>query len=259
MTENYHSFAISTLGCKVNQYESQVIREQLSAAGCREDSNSPHLVVINSCAVTARAEAKTRKSIRRWLRRAPRARVVITGCGLTYSESQNRSLWEIIPPHRRGELPLDTGRDGLWGITFSADHSRAFVKVQNGCDSFCSYCVIPFLRGGPVSRPLEEAAREVTGLVRNGYREIVLTGINLGAYGRDEPGGPTDLVDLVPINNQVSYEIVELEGQIDLALAADLAGITVNQLYQLNPAFNRWATPPDGPHRLLLPRGKAAQ
>ena len=66
-------------------------------------------------------------------------------------------------------------------------------------------------------------------------------------------------LDLVPVNNQVSYEIVELEGQIDLALAADLAGITVNQLYQWNPAFNRWATPPDGPHRLLLPRGKAEQ
>jgi membrane-bound lytic murein transglycosylase D len=66
-------------------------------------------------------------------------------------------------------------------------------------------------------------------------------------------------LDLVPITNQVSYEIVELEGQIDLALAADLAGITVNQLYQLNPAFNRWATAPDGPHRLLLPLGKAEQ
>ncbi len=66
-------------------------------------------------------------------------------------------------------------------------------------------------------------------------------------------------LDLVPINNQVSYEIVELDGQIDLALAAELAGITVNQLYQLNPAFNRWATAPDGPHRLLLPRGKAEQ
>jgi len=66
-------------------------------------------------------------------------------------------------------------------------------------------------------------------------------------------------LDLVPVNNQVSYEIVELDGQIDLALAAELAGITVNQLYQLNPAFNRWATAPDGPHRLLLPRGKAEQ
>lgn len=213
MAENNLSFAISTFGCKVNQYESQVIRERLLAAGYRENPDSPELIVINSCAVTARAEAKTRKCIRRCLRRVPRARVVIIGCGLTYSESRDRSMWEIIPPLRRGELPHSIARDGLWGITFSAEHSRAFVKVQNGCDSFCSYCIIPFLRGGPVSRTPEGVDREVAGLIHNGYREIVLTGIHLGIYGKDDPEYRTDLVGLVE-------RLLKLPGQFRIRLSS---------------------------------------
>ena len=207
------SFTISTFGCKVNQYESQVIRERLLASGCREDSDSPHLVVINSCAVTARAEAKTRKEIRQWLRRVPGSRILLVGCGLTYSELQNRSLWEIVPPARRGKLPDDIHRDGPWLITFSADHSRAFVKVQDGCDAFCSYCIIPYLRGGPVSRSLNEIVREISGLVQNGYREIVLTGINMGTYGKDLPGCRVNLVILLE-------NILKLKGPFRVRLSS---------------------------------------
>jgi len=207
------SFTISTFGCKVNQYESQVIRERLLASGCREDSDSPHLVVINSCAVTARAEAKTRKEIRQWLRRVPGSRILLVGCGLTYSELQNRSLWEIVPPARRGKLPDDIHRDGPWLITFFADHSRAFVKVQDGCDAFCSYCIIPYLRGGPVSRSLNEIVREISGLVQNGYREIVLTGINMGTYGKDLPGCRVNLVILLE-------NILKLKGPFRVRLSS---------------------------------------
>ena len=207
------SFTISTFGCKVNQYESQVIRERLLASGCREDSDSPHLVVINSCAVTARAEAKTRKEIRQWLRRVPGSRILLFGCGLTYSELQNRSLWEIVPSARRGKLPDDIHRDGPWMITFFADHSRAFVKVQDGCDAFCSYCIIPYLRGGPVSRSLNEIVREISGLVQNGYREIVLTGINMGTYGKDLPGCRVNLVSLLE-------NILKLKGPFRVRLSS---------------------------------------
>ncbi len=191
------SFTISTFGCKVNQYESQVIREQLLAIGYKDDPDSPHLVVINSCAVTARAEAKTRKEIRQWLRHAPESRIFLVGCGLTYSESRNRGLWDIVPPDRRGKLPDDLSPDGPWLTTFSAEHSRAFVKVQDGCDFFCSYCIIPYLRGVPVSRSSDEVVREISGLVQNGYREIVLTGINMGIYGKDLPGCRVNLVTLL--------------------------------------------------------------
>ncbi|MDP8215272.1 MAG: MiaB/RimO family radical SAM methylthiotransferase [Candidatus Euphemobacter frigidus] len=198
----HQSFAISTFGCKVNQYESQVIRERLRAAGYREEKESPQLVIINSCAVTARAEAKTRKCIRSWLRRVPRARLVLTGCGLTYSERQNRSLWEIVPPSRRGELPRPE-QAPFSGITYLAGHSRAFVKVQDGCDSYCAYCIIPFLRGREASRHPEEVAREVALLAGNGYREIVLTGINLGKYAGAGDAGPSDLSGLIELLLQV--------------------------------------------------------
>ncbi|MEA1928884.1 MAG: MiaB/RimO family radical SAM methylthiotransferase [Candidatus Auribacterota bacterium] len=185
MTENKPTFALSTFGCKVNQYESQVIRERLLKIGYREDNERPDLVIINSCAVTARAEAKTRKEIRRRLRRAPDSRIIPISCGLTYSELQNRSLWELVPQKRRGIFPADFIRSGPWNITFSANHSRAFIKIQDGCNAFCSYCIIPYLRGNSLSRSPEEIVREISGLVNNGYREIVLTGINLGVYGQD--------------------------------------------------------------------------
>jgi threonylcarbamoyladenosine tRNA methylthiotransferase MtaB len=207
------SFTISTFGCKVNQYESQVIRERLLAAGYREDNGFPQLVIINSCAVTARAEAKTRKEIRSWLRRSPESRLLLVGCGLTYSQSQNRGLWEIVPPDRRGKLPDNLHRDGPWLTTFSADHSRAFIKVQDGCDSFCSYCIIPYLRGGSVSRSMDEILQEVSGLVGNGYREIVLTGINMGIYGKDLPGYHLNLVLLLE-------QILKLKGAFRIRLSS---------------------------------------
>jgi len=191
------SFTISTFGCKVNQYESQVLRERLLGSGYREDNDSPHLVIINSCAVTARAEAKTRKEIRRWLRQSHESRLLLVGCGLTYSELRNQSFWGIVPEPRRGQLPENILRDSSWLTTFSADHSRAFVKVQDGCESFCSYCIIPYLRGRSVSRSPDEIIREISGLVRNGYREIVLTGINMGRYGKDLSGYHISLATLL--------------------------------------------------------------
>ncbi len=213
MIESDPTFAISTFGCKVNQYESQVIREALQEAGYREDTSSPALIVVNSCAVTARAETKTRKCIRRWLQQAPRARLVLTGCGLTYSERQDRSLWDIVPPDRRGELPASLPSPALQGISFSADHHRAFVKVQDGCDAFCSYCLIPFLRGRPVSRSPEKALRETAALVSRGYREIVLTGINLGTYSGKESGRRLDLAGLVEL-------LLHLEGSFRIRLSS---------------------------------------
>ena len=179
------AFTIATFGCKVNQYESQLIRERLLRSGWKENSASFSLAIINSCAVTARAEAKARKAIRHFLRDFPRCRIFITGCGLHFSEIRNRSLWDLVPRNRAASLSCLEPEEEDSGITFFAGHNRAFVKVQNGCDSFCSYCVIPFLRGPPRSRPPENIRREVISLINNGYREIVLTGIRLGRYGVD--------------------------------------------------------------------------
>jgi threonylcarbamoyladenosine tRNA methylthiotransferase MtaB len=182
MTAIAPSFAILTLGCKVNQYESQELRERMARAGCREDRADPELLIVNTCAVTARAEAKARKLIRRKLAEFPRAGIVIVGCGLRYSRLLGRDLEKLVPPPLRGRLPFSPAGEGLRATTFSAGRSRPLVKAQDGCDAFCAYCVIPLVRGRPVSRPAAGVIAEIAGLVEAGYREIVLTGINLGLY-----------------------------------------------------------------------------
>ncbi len=165
--------------------------------GYREDGEKPDLVVLNTCAVTARAEAKGRKLLREYRRRFPEAELAIVGCGLTYSKLQDRDLRELVPKEKRSSLPRFKEEGG--GITFFSGHSRAFVKVQDGCDSFCSYCVIPIVRSVLKSRPPREVVEEIGGLLEKGYREIVLTGINLGKYGADfsAPFGLVELIELV--------------------------------------------------------------
>lgn len=167
--------------------------------GYREDGENPELIVLNTCAVTARAEAKGRKILRESRRRFPEAEVALVGCGLTYSELQGRDLRELAPPDKRGSLPRFAGEGDEGGITFFSGHSRAFVKVQDGCNSNCSYCVIPIVRSVLKSRPPEEVRDEVSGLGEKGYREIVLTGINLGKYGADfsAPFGLAELIELI--------------------------------------------------------------
>lgn len=187
------TFAILTLGCKVNQYESQALRERLAASGFREDRGDPGLLVVNTCAVTARAESKARKLIRRKLKEFPRARFFLTGCGSRYLRLQGRDPAELIPAQRLTDLPFLPDRKDLPGITYLSGHTRPLVKVQDGCDAFCSYCVIPLVRGRPSSRPAGAVLKEIADLAGAGSREIVLTGTNLGRY-RD---GPIDLAGLI--------------------------------------------------------------
>ncbi len=209
MQEPTHTFSVLTLGCKVNQYESQALRERLVRAGWRPTRSDPGLVIINTCAVTARAEAKARKLLRRTLKDQPRARLVLTGCGLRYSRLTGSGLEELIPPDRRPDSFLPPAREELFGVTSLSGHHRPLVKVQDGCDAFCSYCVIPLLRGRPISRPASAVLEEVSTLTAAGYREIVLTGVNLGRY-RD---GGFDLAGLVG-------RVCELPGEFRIRLSS---------------------------------------
>ncbi len=216
------TFSISTLGCKVNQYESQALRERMTRAGFREVRADPGLLIVNTCAVTARAEAKARKLIRRRLRESPGSRIAIIGCGLRYSRRLGRGLDRLVPPGRRGDLPFSPTGAALRGTTFFAGHCRPLVKVQDGCDAFCAYCVIPLVRGTPASRPAAEVLGEISGLLDSGYREIVLTGINLGLY-RD---GDTGLAGLVE-------RICRLPGEFRLRLSSVEPGETIAALAEL--------------------------
>jgi threonylcarbamoyladenosine tRNA methylthiotransferase MtaB len=187
-------FAILTLGCKVNQYESQRIRQGLVSAGHIEQAFAEpgaQCYIINTCTITHKADTQTRRIIRSALKHG--GRVIVTGCRAVVDSQGIRDISEAVeiatPDHLSEILQVDLPSI----ITGFADHHRAFVKVQQGCDKYCSYCIVPFARGRPVSRPWQEVVTEVRALYDNGYHEVVLTGINIGLY----EGGLTRLVERV--------------------------------------------------------------
>ncbi|MEO0530628.1 MAG: tRNA (N(6)-L-threonylcarbamoyladenosine(37)-C(2))-methylthiotransferase MtaB [Planctomycetota bacterium] len=181
-----------TLGCKVNQYETEYLREGLATIGYADAARdeAADLCVVNTCTVTAEGDSKSRQVIRRFARENPAAKIVVMGCYATRAPDEVKALpgvTEVLTDKR--ELPDLLGRFGVTdlpaGVTGLGGRSRAYVKVQDGCLLRCSFCVIPHVRPSLSSRPLEEVVNEVRGLVENGYREVVLTGIHLGHYGVD--------------------------------------------------------------------------
>src|SRR5256885_11937985 len=179
-----------TLGCKVNRYETELVREGFLRANFRDaaDDESADLCVVNTCTVTAEGDSKSRHAIRRLARQNPDARIVVMGCYATRAPEELAKLpnvAEVIGDKR--EIPDLLGRFGVidmpTGISQFGNRHRAFVKVQDGCLLRCSYCIIPYVRPHFSSRPLAHVFDEVRRLVDNGYREIVLTGIHLGHYG----------------------------------------------------------------------------
>jgi len=188
-----------TLGCKVNQYETQDIRESFIRAGYQEVNGreAADTYVINTCTVTSRADRKSRYYISRAVHQNPRARIVATGClaqldnewlaripGITHivKNQDKKNIIRIVEGDAEFKV---SGVSDLPGISSFHGHTRAFVKIQDGCDNRCSYCKVPLVRGVSQSRPVPEIIAEARRLVGNGYKEIVLCGICLGAYGRD--------------------------------------------------------------------------
>lgn len=179
-----------TLGCKVNQYETQLVREGLLGIGYRdaETQQTANLCIVNTCTVTQEGDSKSRQVIRRLARENPESRIVVMGCYATRAPEELSALpnvSEVVTDKR--EIPDLLGRFGVIdipsGISQFGDRHRAYVKVQDGCLLRCSYCVIPSVRPGLHSRPVDTILEEVGRLTDNGYREIVLTGIHLGHYG----------------------------------------------------------------------------
>ncbi|HEV3118776.1 MAG TPA: tRNA (N(6)-L-threonylcarbamoyladenosine(37)-C(2))-methylthiotransferase MtaB [Gemmataceae bacterium] len=181
-----------TLGCKVNQYETQYVKEMLEANGYREaaDGEGAGLCIVNTCTVTHEADAKGRQLIRRLAQTNPDACIVVMGCFATRDPETVRRLpgvTKVIQDKARlGEALREFGVAHVpAGISRFDGHQRAFVKVQDGCLLNCSFCIIPKVRPVLRSRPLDDIAAEVSRLVAGGCQEIVLTGIHLGHYGID--------------------------------------------------------------------------
>lgn len=201
-------YKVVTLGCRTNQYESQAYSDQLRQMGYTQaqEGEEADLCIVNTCTVTESADSSSRHQIRNLLRANPNAKVAVTGC---MAESAPEALKAIDP---RIQLVSNLQKDQLisqvipeeeffpeFNIQAFDAHTRAFVKVQDGCDSYCTYCTIPYVRGRSRSRKIDEVLVEVRGLIANGFKEIVLTGINIGDF--DDEG--KRLVDLVRMVDQV--------------------------------------------------------
>ena len=194
---------VVTFGCRLNAYESEVMRANAAAAGLND------AIFFNTCVVTAEAERQARQAIRKARRENPDARIIVTGCAAQVDPGRYAAMPEVDQVLGNEEklrpesfLPEATERvlvNDIMSVTETAGHlidglkdrARAFVQVQNGCDHRCTFCIIPFGRGNSRSVPIGEVVRQVQALVANGYKEVVLSGVDITSYGPDLPGKPS--------------------------------------------------------------------
>jgi len=225
------SVEVVTFGCRLNTYESEVIKYHAAAAGLDD------VVVVNTCAVTGEAERQACQTIRRLKRERPQARIIVTGCAAQTSPARFAAMAEVDRViGNDGKMQGDAwvaARDALarapdfgidrhekiavndiMSVKETAAHliegidgrARAYVQVQNGCDHRCTFCIIPYGRGNSRSVPMGEVVAQVRRLSDNGYREVVLTGVDLTSYGADLPGAP----ELGTLVRQILKHVAEL-------------------------------------------------
>ncbi len=244
--------ALHNLGCKVNAYETEAMQQLLEEGGYEivPFTEAADVYVINTCSVTNMADRKSRQMIHRARKQNEQAIVVAAGCYVQTSTQQAKedlALDIIIGNNKKNELvhaidaflaehperlskqstednkekdkiiDINDGNPGYEEMLLkhSAEHTRAFIKVQDGCNQFCSYCIIPFARGRVRSRNPQDAIREITGLAKQGYQEVVLTGIHLSSYGMGEDYHLIDLIEQVnEIDGIKRIRLGSLEPQI---------------------------------------------
>jgi threonylcarbamoyladenosine tRNA methylthiotransferase MtaB len=237
-------YSVLTFGCRVNQADSLAFEEAFAAAGgAAAPAEAADVVVVNTCSVTATADQGARQAIRRIARRNPGVRIVVTGCYATRRPAEVAALPNVervvanddkpriieLLRHPSGEaLPFTTTAERFGGGTGScgavvepgASGRTAFtLRVQTGCAQACSYCIIPTTRGRPRSAPVEKVAGEVRRIAAAGFKEIVLTGVHLGSYGRDlgPPSSLAELLDVLhrlplpPAQNPLLFRVSSLE------------------------------------------------
>jgi len=217
--------ALHNLGCKVNAYETEAMQQMLEKNGYEiiPFKEGADIYVINTCTVTNIADRKSRQMLHKAKKMNPEAIVIATGCyaqsskeilevdeaiDIVIGNNKKQNLIEIINAYEEGKKQTDavidiscTNEFEELSLENTGGHTRAYIKVQDGCNQFCSYCIIPFARGRVRSRNIAEIIKEVQRLVENGYKEVILTGIHLSSYGidiKDEQGKQTeDLLSLV--------------------------------------------------------------
>jgi threonylcarbamoyladenosine tRNA methylthiotransferase MtaB len=216
-----YTFAVHTYGCKVNTYDSGLLQQRLTRAGFEnETGTTPRVHILNTCAVTAEATKQAVKDARRIRSREPLATIVLTGCAaqvdgatldhvpgvdLVVANSHKGELERILDQFFKGEIKERVFRSNIFkkddleaGGGIENDHTRTFLKIQDGCNSFCSYCVIPYARGKSRSIPMNELVKRIHELQDQGASEVVLTGVHIADYEDEtQPQGKQHLASLI--------------------------------------------------------------
>lgn len=203
MAENLKEPVLITFGCRLNTYESEVMRDHAKNAGLE------NAIIVNTCAVTKEAERQARQTIRRTAKKNPNAQIIVTGCSAQINPeiyAKIEGVTSVIGNDVKLEASTWKSLGGekilvndIMSVTETASHlvegfegrARAFIQVQNGCDHRCTFCIIPYGRGNSRSVPIGAIVEQVRTLVEQGYKEIVLTGVDVTSYGPDLPGKPT--------------------------------------------------------------------
>ncbi len=252
--------ALHNLGCKVNAYETEAMQQILEEAGYEivPFSEYADVYVINTCSVTNMADRKSRQMLHRAKKQNPDAIVVGAGCYVQTKEAQalvdesidivigNNKKHELIPllreyeaSHRKTACVADINHEKQayeeLSLSRTAEHTRAFIKVQDGCNQFCTYCIIPFARGRVRSRELLDVLQEIRTLAKSGYREVVLTGIHLSSYGVDN--GETLLHLIEAVHELEGIERIRL-GSLEPRIVTDAFAKRLSELPKICPHFH---------------------
>ena len=249
--------ALHNLGCKVNAYETEAMQQILEEAGYEivPFSEYADVYVINTCSVTNMADRKSRQMLHRAKKQNPDAIVVGAGCYVQTKEAQalvdesidivigNNKKHELVPllreyeaSHRKMACVADINHEKqAYEELRTAEHTRAFIKVQDGCNQFCTYCIIPFARGRVRSRELPDVLQEIRTLAKSGYREVVLTGIHLSSYGVDNGESLLHLIEAV--HELEGIERIRL-GSLEPRIVTDAFAKRLSELPKICPHFH---------------------
>ena len=252
--------ALHNLGCKVNAYETEAMQQILEEAGYEivPFSEYADVYVINTCSVTNMADRKSRQMLHRAKKQNPDAIVVGAGCYVQTKEAQalvdesidivigNNKKHELVPllreyeaSHRKMACVADINHEKQayeeLSLSRTAEHTRAFIKVQDGCNQFCTYCIIPFARGRVRSRELPDVLQEIRTLAKIGYREVVLTGIHLSSYGVDNGESLLHLIEAV--HELEGIERIRL-GSLEPRIVTDAFAKRLSELPKICPHFH---------------------
>ena len=229
--------AFCTLGCKVNQYETDAMRGSFEAEGyeVKEFSQEASVYVINTCTVTNMADRKSRQMMHRAKKKNPDGIIVAVGCyvqaakeqleedtliDLVIGNNMKSQVVQIVEQYIQDNIHTEDRDAYVADIAHSheyetmhietvSEHTRAYIKIQDGCNQFCSYCIIPYARGRVRSRKMEDILQEVRNLTANGYKEIVLTGIHISSYGLDFEHTADEQEDYGPFKNSALIDLIE--------------------------------------------------